>query len=158
MTWCRAMGKSGENFVGGGKYGRRHHAETAIAIINQPVTGFAAQPGLAVGQQYLEWRGHLQRKDAVRQAQVGSGFPGAGGGHWPVLVAKMHARYPPALARNAGQDRIAGLGVHQPLGRLHGAAFGSELYLHLALELARSDMARVSAERAGEAALPARAK
>src|ERR1700733_1923332 len=109
MTWCRAMRLSAEDFVGGGEYGRRHDTQAAVAIIDQPVTGFTGQPRLAIGQQHLVWSGHLQREDTSAQAQIRAGLAGPCRWHRPVLVGKVGPRDAPALSGDTSDDRIARL-------------------------------------------------
>src|ERR1700688_627310 len=126
MTWCRAMRVSVDDFVSRREYGLRDDPEAAVAVVNQPVAGPAGQFGLAIGQQYLEWFVHLQRKDAIAQAEIGAGLARLSRRLGPVLVGKVRARNAPALPGNTGQDRIASLCMHHALGRMHRAGLGGK--------------------------------
>src|SRR3954466_5946163 len=97
MAWCSAKDLA-HDLVSLVEHLHRDHAETAVTVVDQPVTGASVQLRLAVGEQDFESLRHRHREHAVRQADVGAVFAGHGGRRGAILVAETHLRDAPVLA------------------------------------------------------------
>src|SRR5450432_314243 len=118
MIWWNAMFLS-QDFVGSREDVSGDDAETAVAIVNQPIVGMAAEGGDPVCKQHVERLLQLQRKNVVRQTHVTSGLARGGGRYGPVFVRKFRMRHPPMMTAVARQDRVPRMRVNRALRRSH---------------------------------------
>src|SRR5271165_698826 len=140
-----------QDLVGGCKNVFGDDTQAAVAVIDQPVSGAAAELRYPVCEQHNKWLLRLQRQDLIGPAHIMPRFARGGGWYRPVLAWEFRLRYAPTLAAIARQDRIAGMRMHDAFRSADDAVNGREAHLHLAFQFARLHVPRVVAHFSREA-------
>ena len=133
-------------------------AETAVAIVHQPIAGMPRERRNFIGKHDIEVLLHLQRQYVVRKAHVVAGDTGNGRRDRPVFVRKLGMRYPPMVTAVAGQYCIAGMRVHHPFWRTHDTSLVGEVNFNRTFQFSCLDMFGIARDLGGIPALPAAAK